>query len=148
MFCLVKGREEVGLAKILDSTGSAWTVEYFDGPGANGREVRRVARSQIVKRALSANTRVYYYDDAMASWLVGRVLEDRVEGIDVRFSNKTDVLLGHAQLFVRWKRPIADPVAFLANMITETPQYAEARSIFLDSYIAQRGAAWGISALM
>ena len=51
-------------------------------------------------------------------------------------------------MFVRWKRPINDPVVFLGKFVTETPIYAQARSGFLKNYMAQRGGAFGISALL
>lgn len=148
MFCIVKGLEALGLGKIVDATGSKWTIEYFDSPGEFGRERHQVSKSRVVSKTLGANTRIYYYSSAKDRWLVGRVLDDFSEEVYVRFSNKTDVKLRHEDLFVRWKKPISDPVDYLANRITETPYYAEARSDFLDSYIAQRGASWGISALL
>lgn len=148
MFCIVKGFEALGLGKIVDATGAKWAIEYFDSPGKTGRQVHLVSKSCIIKKTLGANTRIYYHSVVDDRWLVGRVLDDFADEVFVRFSNKTDVRLSHEEVFVRWKRPISDPVIYLANRISETPFYAEARSDFLDSYIAQRGASWGISALL
>lgn len=148
MFCIVKGIESLGNAKVIEATGNNWTVEYFDSPAHTLRDVRTIPKTNIIPKKLGANTRVYYRDEATDQWLVGRVLQDMDDGVEVRFSDKNDVFITYEHLFVRCKKPIADPIDYLANVITETPQYAEARSSFLASYISQRGASWGISALL
>lgn len=148
MFCIVKGSEALGHCKVIDQTGTNCIVEYFCSPVEAKRDVRTVPITQIKRRNLGANTRIYYRAEAGGVWLVGRVLQDDGDGVEVRFSDKNDIFLPYENLFVRCKRPIEDPTDYLANVITETPQYAEARSLFLASYIRQRGAAWGISALL
>src|SRR5439155_14174860 len=126
MFCVVKGFEVLGIGKIIDASGTTWTVEYFDSPALLGRETHNVAKSRITKKTLEPNTRVYYYNETTGRWLVGRVVEDATDGVYVRFPNRSDINLNHAQLFVRWKKPIADPLVYLANFVTETPYYAKA----------------------
>ncbi len=148
MFCTVRGLESSGVGKVIDADGPVWTVEYFDGPALVERETLRVNKSHVVRKKIGANTRVYYSQNANGHWLVGRVLEDVGDGVEVRFSGKTDVSLKYDELFVRSKRPISDPVDFLAHSITETPLYSQARSKFLDCYIAQRRGTGGISALL
>lgn len=148
MFCIVKGIESLGRGKIIDQVGTNCLVEYFNSPDETQRYVRTVPISQIRPRRLGPNTRIYYLDELTKHWIVGRVKEDNGDGVIVRFTDQRDVSCNYAEVFVRCKRPIDDPVAYLANVITETPQYAEARSRFLASYIRQRGAAWGISALL
>ena len=148
MFCTVKGLEELGTAKRLEIGADESAVEFFDGPGNDGRTTRIIPNSRIVQRTLGVNTRVYHLDPSEASWIVGRVVEDMEGATFVRFANKADRLLPHAELYVRWKKSITDPSVFLAHGITETPQYANARSEFLRSYIAQRAASGGIPALL
>jgi ATP-dependent helicase HepA len=148
VFCIVKGIESLGNAKVIEATGNNWTVEYFDSPAHTLRDVRTIPKKSIIPKKLGANTRVYYRDEATEQWLVGRVLEDMGDGVEVRFADQNDVFINYEHLFVRCKKPITDPVDYLVNVITETPQYAEARSGFLASYISQRGASWGISALL
>jgi len=148
VFCIIKGFESLGRAKVLDAIGVTWKVEYFDSPAQKIRDIREVPKGRIVSKKLGANTRIYYQHEATGQWLVGRVLEDMGDGVEVRFTDKNDVFIDYEHLFVRCKKPIVDPVDYLANVITETPQYAEARSGFMASYISQRGAAWGISALL
>ncbi len=148
MFCKIKGEESRGLAKIIDPDGTHLLVEYFYGPTTSARETVRVHKSFVLRKNLGANTRIYYHDQISGLWSVGRVIQDNGNDVEVRFANKNDVILKYDHLFVRCNRPIEDPTEYLANIITETPQYAEARSHFLASYIRQRGAAWGISALL
>lgn len=148
MFCIVKGLESLGRGKVIDKTGTTCLVEYFKAPVEAKRDVRTVPVTQVRRSNLGANTRIYYRDEMSGDWSVGRVLGDHGDGIEVRFADKNDALCDYAEVYVRCKRPIDDPVAYLAQGITETPQYAEARSRFLASYILQRGAAWGISALL
>lgn len=148
MFCIVKGLEELGTAKLLDADSRTASIEFFDSPGNEGRIVRTVARADVIRRPLGANTRVYYYEPLESCWQVGRVLDDGDDSSLIRFAHKSDREVPHNDLFVRWRRPISDPIAFLSHGVTETPQYADARSSFLNSYIAQRAAAGGISALL
>lgn len=148
MFCVVKNRESLGLAKIIDATGANWTVEYFDSPTNTKMEILSVPKGSIITKKLGSNTRIYFRHEITNRWQVGRVLEDMGDKILARFSGKNDMLLDYDNIYVRYNKPISDPVDFLAHVITETPQYAESRSGFLESYISQRGVAWGISALL
>lgn len=147
MFCVLRERERDGLAKIIQA-GVTTIVEYFDSPAENGRVRLELPGSFVARKRLVRNTRVYVYQEAANRWRVGRVSEDDGEGLYVRFAHKEDQYVEYADAFVRWKRPIENPAQFLARFITETPQYAEARSAFLQNYIQQRGAAFGIEALL
>jgi ATP-dependent helicase HepA len=148
MFCTVKGLEDLGTAKLVEIGDRESAVEYFDSPAANGRSTHVIPSSKVVRRTLGANTRVYCQDPQNSRWIVGRVVEDEEDSAFVRFANKVDRWVPHDNLFIRWRKPIADPCAFLSHAITETPQYANARSRFLESYIRQRAAVGGISALL
>ena len=148
MFCIVKGRESLGMGKVIEQTGTKCMVEYFYSPDEVKRDVITVLISQIICRHLGANTRVYHYNEISSDWTVGRVFEDYGDQLMVRFADRAESLCNYDEIFIRCKRPIDDSVAYLAQSITETPQYAEARSGFLASYIRQRGVAWGITALL
>jgi len=147
MFCVVKGREQDGLGKLV-STGAECFVQYFDTPAEDGVITCSIPKSSIVGKRLGRNTRVFVYRELDNRWRVGRVQEDDGSGLYIRFSHKEDTYVPYSEAFVRWKNPIANPAQFLARFITETPQYAEARSGFLHSYSEQRGAAFGIQALL
>jgi ATP-dependent helicase HepA len=146
VFCFIMGAEDLGFGKVTDVAPGKLTIEYFDSPSM--RHLREASTSAIVKKILGPNTRVYLYDAASANWDVGRVLFDDGDAVEVRLSGRYDVVVPHERVFVRWKRPISDPVEFLSCGIAETPQYADARTRFLASYLAQRAATGGISALL
>lgn len=148
LFCLVKGSEKDGLGKLVGLNDEGVVVEYFNFPGINGRFCISVPKSSIQAKRLGRNTRVYTYNEIEDRWSVGRVREDDGEGVEVRLPGKVDLYFNYEHVFIRWKRPIKDPSVFLANFITETPQFAEARSGFLESYLLQRSSAFGISALL
>lgn len=148
MFCVVNGLEHLGLGKIIEYSGNTWAIEYFDSPLNLTHETHQVPKSRVNRKTLGKNTRIYFQHSSTNRWIVGRVLQDNNDGVEVRFTDKRDVFLGYDQVFVRCKKPISDPTDYLANFITETPQFSQARSNFLDSYIQQRGAAWGISSLL
>lgn len=147
MFCVVKGRERDGLGKIV-RTGPECVVQYFDSPAVDGLTTCSASKSAIVVKRLGRNTRVFVYRELDNRWRVGRVQEDDGGGLYIRFSHKEDTYVPYAEAFVRWRHPISNPAQFLARFITETPQYSEARSSFLQSYSDQRGAAFGIHALL
>jgi len=148
MFCLVKNAERDGLGKLVRQDGVLAVVEYFDSPERGGRHLVEVPLSSVKRKRLGSNTRVYTFDELENQWRIGRVRKDDGEGVEVRLADKLDVYLDYSRVFVRWKRPIQDPVVFLGNFVTETPRYAEARSDFLQNYLYQRGSAFGISALL
>jgi ATP-dependent helicase HepA len=148
LFCRIKNKLDFGLGKIIQFKDSTSVVEFFDSPtNIVGRRIS-VPISTVSQIRLGKNTRVFIYDEISNQWRIGRVREDDGEGVEVRLAHKKDIYFSYNKVFVRWKRPIDDPVEFLGNFITETPQYAEARSGFIRSYIRQRGAAFGISALL
>lgn len=148
MFCWINSAEKDGLGKIVQVQGSQGVVEYFDTPANGVRHRISVPVSSIRRKRLGRNTRVFTFDEISNQWTIGRVRDDDGEGVEVRLAHKQDVYLPYERVFVRWKRPIEDPVGFLGNFVTETPQYAEARSGFMRNYVFQRGAAFGISALL
>ena len=115
MFCILKGSESLGHGKVIDQAGTNCIVEFFYSPVDAKRDVRTVPVTQIKPRNLGANTRIYYRDEVVGAWLVGRVLQDDGDGVAVRFTDKNDVFLPYENLFVRCKRPIEDPTDYLAN---------------------------------
>lgn len=148
MFCSIRGEQRNGVGKLVENDGIHAIVEYFDSPSVNGSERQNVLCADVVRKKLGRNTRVYTFEEVSGEWRIGRVRDDDGEGVEVRLADRSDVYLSYDRVFVRWKRPIKDPVVFLGKFVTETPMYAQARSGFLKSYLAQRGGAFGISALL
>jgi ATP-dependent helicase HepA len=148
LFCTIHNAEKDGFGKIVQIEGEWVVVEYFDSPAIEKHPRVKVPQTSITPKRLGCNTRVFIFDERSNQWHIGRVRHDDGEGIEVRLAHKQDFYVPHEQVFVRWKRPIEDPVDFLGNFVTETPQYADARSGFMRNYVFQRGAAFGISALL
>jgi ATP-dependent helicase HepA len=148
LFCTIINAEKDGFGKIIHIDGQWVVVEYFDSPVIENNYRVKVPHTSITPKSLRRNTRVFIFDEIANQWHIGRVREDDGEGLEVRLAHQKDVYLPYERVFVRWKRPIANPVDFLGNFVTETPQYAESRSGFMRSYINQRGVAFGLSALL
>jgi ATP-dependent helicase HepA len=53
-----------------------------------------------------------------------------------------------AELYVRWQRPLEDPVGFAAGGLLESPLLADRRRPFLQYLLAQRSACRGMGALL
>jgi ATP-dependent helicase HepA len=146
MFCVVRGDEHLGLAKIVErGQRDSLTVEYFDSPLCTKRS--DIASSRIIPKPLSTNTRVYVTDSS-GFWAVGRAVHDDGNGVELRLQGGRDVYAEYDEVHVRWKVPLADPTDFLALGITETPRFAISRSAFRDAYYLQRGATGGVGALL
>jgi ATP-dependent helicase HepA len=148
LFCTIRNAEKDGFGKVIHVESEWVVVEYFDSPAIEKHPRVKVPLSSITPKRLGCNTRVFIFDEISNQWRIGRVRHDDGEGIEVRLAHKQDFYMPYERVFVRWKRPIEDPVGFLGNFVTETPQYAEARSGFMRNYVYQRGAAFGISALL
>src|SRR5690606_32499421 len=97
---------------------------------------------------LPEQTRVYFFNNQLGFWEIGRLLDDHGDTQYVRFPNGSDRWLKVNDTFVRWSKPIAEPTAFLAGKVNETPRFADGRSAFVKSLLAQRAAAMGMSALV
>jgi len=130
MFCIVKSAQKDGFGKFINKEDNLAVVEYFDTPSADGRNRIKVSITDVIRKKLGRNTRVHVHDEIRNEWRIGRVREDDGDGVEVRLADKQDLYLPYERVFVRWKRPIKDPVVFLGKFITETPMYAQARSGF------------------
>lgn len=139
---------DFGIGKVSRLSGNQATVTYFDVPGDPEQfEIQEhVSALRVVD--LPEQTRVFWMDDATGRWRVGRVVDGEGPTIFVAFPNKVSVSVPRADLQVRWRQPIKDPVAFLARHVTETPRFAEARSDFMRSLTEQRAACRGMGALL
>ncbi len=138
-----------GTGKIIEiETGSTEaTVSWFDSP-LKEPHVERIPTECLESVLLERQTRVYWLDREADSWRVGRILDADDMKAEVRFANHSDCILPTSDLEVRWDRPIEDPSAFLAEQINESPLFAQARTRFARSLIAQRGACSGMSGLI
>jgi len=148
-FVHVKNPEysSLGTGKVIELGVSEAAVSWFDSP-LSDPIIERVPRSELRAVHLEPQTRVYWLDRSADAWRVFFTDAAATEMAQVRFANHDDRILPTEALEVRWNRPIADPCAFLAERITESPAFAEARSRFARTMIRQRGACGGMSGLI
>ena len=149
MFVSVRSSNGVarGLAKLIGIVGDCVSVEFFDAPTLPPR-VETVSLTLVDQVTLPEQTRLYHFDERLQGWRIGRVMDDHGDAQFVKFPNGQSTILPAADVFVRCGAPVADPTPFLAATITETPRFADARSAFVRSVVAQRGASMGMSALL
>jgi ATP-dependent helicase HepA len=144
-------RSEAGgsgvVGKLVNSSTETALVEFFDAPTSQPR-TEEFAAAALEPVTLPEQTRLYHFNEAVQAWEVGRLLDDHGTSQLVRFPNGQTRHLPVSDVFVRSGAPIDDPTAFLAAKITETPRFADARSAFVRSVVAQRAASMGMSALL
>ncbi len=104
MFCIAKGYESKGIGKVLNVDKESCTIEYFDTPSSKERETLTRPKNTVLPKRLETNARIYYFHNVSDEWLVGRVLQDNGDGVEVRFSDKQDKFLNYESLFVRCKK--------------------------------------------
>lgn len=137
-----------GIGKLMRVQGGQAVVSYFDVPDAFDQKEVVVPVMTVKVVDLPEQTRVFHLDQESGRWQVGRVLDGIGEVVLVQFPNQQIDNLPREELNTRWRRPIADPVAFLSRRVNETPLFAEARAGFVRSVIAQRAATLGMGAVL
>ena len=137
-----------GIGKIADRRGNQATVTYFDVPSDNTPFELDAHVSDLVPSTLPEQTRVFRQDDSSGRWQVGRIVNGEGPTCLVAFPNKQIANVPREQLYVRWRKPIARPIEFLARQVAETPRFAQARSRFMRAVTRQRAASRGMSALL
>lgn len=149
MFVRAKDGEcaALGVGKLIDRKGSTCSIEYFDLP-TSAPLIRKVETECVERVTLSVQTRIYHFDVAKGAWEIGRLLDDHGDSQLVQFPNKATKHLPTEFVFVRWDRPIDDPMPLLANRINESPRFSDTRSAFVRSQMRQRAASLGMSALL
>jgi ATP-dependent helicase HepA len=136
-----------GLAKLVGHEDAFASVEFFDAPTLPPR-MESVDLRLVEPITLPEQTRLYHFNEGLQAWRIGRLIDDHGDSQFIKFPNGQSAILPVADVFVRCAAPIADPTPFLAAKITETPRFADARSAFVRSIVAQRGASIGMSALL
>lgn len=66
----------------------------------------------------------------------------------VQFPNGDRVTVDTTEIFVRWNRPLVDPLPLLISEATESPFLADPRSAFVREVARQRSSAAGVTALI
>ena len=136
-----------GIGKVVSISGPLATVEFFHSP-IDDPQIVTVPLSQVREVSVPSQTRAYWFDDTLKAWRVGRIIDGSGTRIEIRFPNNDQRVLPSSEIHIRWDKPILDPAPFLAQFVVETPLFADARSEFARALMAQRGACFGMSALL
>ncbi|WP_256792972.1 protein DpdE [Terrabacter sp. Ter38] len=138
-----------GPGKLVAREGDKLVLEYFDAPGQvpSDRYREAVSRASLTRLALSPELRVFW-QDANERWRSGRIIEVSAHNdIHVR-GHEWEGFVPEERLFVRWNKPLTDPVGFGAVGMLESPMLAELRLPFLRSILEQRSATHGMRAVL
>ncbi|WP_437931103.1 protein DpdE [Sorangium sp. So ce291] len=150
-------RSRDGIGKLIAVSDGAAEVEYFASPAGPALHSERVPSARVRPVDLAVQTRVYWFDEERGTWRMGRVtgapvsaaaLRKREEYYPVRFPNDSDVLVPRSQLYVRWFRPINDPLDYLTARITDTPLFYNGRARLVRHLASQRAAFGGLTGLV
>lgn len=156
---LVEGRDKVfvtatggkfaplGIGKLIERKNDDCLVEYFSSPNmATIQEIIHIDQVNEVK--IPKQTRIYYLNEAMGVWEIGRLVADDGDSQHVQFSTGEPRHLAVDTVFVRCGLPVDEPTPFLASWLTESLALSNDRRSFVISQVRQRAASMGISALL
>lgn len=141
---LASDTNALGPGKVVDVDGDDLVLEYFDTPGQAPAERTRlsVPRRGLHRFRLKPEMRVFWISDA--KWRSGRVIETTSHGDIYVRAHRWEGHVREEQLFVRWHRPLTNPVGFGAGGLLESPLLADLRRPFLRAILQQRSAARGM----
>lgn len=132
------------LRKVQDNRA---VVEYSDIPGIIARRIE-VSCDEVVPTRLSKGARVWLRGDPFG-WWAGEVTGTTSFGeCYVRVPGIRDLKLTGEKFWVRWNRPLANPVRAVSSGMCDSPEYYEARRSFRDQLLHQRGSSRGFSAVI
>ncbi len=133
----------LGVGKCLRVSGENVEIDYFDSISPTGRSRVIARRSQVKPVQVSLQRRCYWEDEA--GWRVGRVVWAGEGEYGVRLPNSdVDLKVPEEQLYVRWDKPITDPVDVLVARGNESPFFHLRRRPFVAALMAQRAASHGM----
>ena len=133
------------IGKLLAMTGAYAEVEFFDAPVSGGRSVVRVPADILRTVILERQTRVWCCDGDQ--WRIGRILEPPDENTAaylLAFSGQQNGELTSNEIFVRWSRPLTDPVRLLTARTTDSRFLQRTRSAFVREMLSHRAATDGL----
>ncbi|WP_413727337.1 protein DpdE [Sodalis sp. RH19] len=137
-----------GIGRLIRINHDDALIQYFDSP-VNYQGIEQTVEIKYLKKAeLYAESLVYRYDYELAHWQIARVIGAVPGGVRLHFPNKQQEDISLNDIFVRWDRPISDAAALLAERITYTPFWQDARLAYQHQMLKQRNACAGITSAL
>lgn len=143
----VRGRDDLGTGRIESVDSGVARVEWFESIAQPVAHRESVKLGDCRRKVLVPQTRAYWRHSDR--WFVGRVVWGDGGRYALRLPNsKQDIPVPGRELYVRWSRPVADPIDVLLAGGAESPYFRDTRIPFLASLVAQRAASGGLPALL
>lgn len=145
---IVSSANDLGVGKAVERHGDTLVLEYFDNPGqAPSERFRAKVPMKGLKRfRLDQEVRVFWQKDLV--WRSGR-LEEINEHRDITVRSRGQTLfLKECDVYIRWDRPLDDPVGFGEVGLMESPYLSDLRRPFMHHTLQQRSAAHGVGAAL
>ncbi|GAB3333751.1 hypothetical protein GCM10027452_07190 [Micromonospora halotolerans] len=146
---VVSTDNDLGPGKAIGKEANdAIVVQYFDHPGETPPQRHRevVSRASLKRLVINNETRVFWKSDGV--WRSGRVLYSTEQRDIYVKGHEWEGFVPEKELFVRWMRPLRDPVGFGCAGLLESPMLADRRRPFLQALLRQRAAAHGMTGVL
>ncbi|MFV1362550.1 protein DpdE [Mycolicibacterium elephantis] len=147
---IVSSANELGVGKAVGREGDTVILEYFDNPGQPAEERFRmgVPVRSIRRFRLEQEIRAFWKDKGGA-WLSGRLDDiNQYRDIVVLTAGGGARVLNERDVYIRWDKPLEDPVGFGASALMESPYLSDLRRPFMHHILRQRAAAHGIGSAL
>ena len=104
----------------------------------------------LENKELTKQTRVYMYEKDTKTWRIGRMISQDSEKVECIFPNNLPPrdFYPNKDVFVRWNKPIKNPLSYLKSKITESKYLSDKRETYSKFMIQQRSTSIGISSIM
>lgn len=146
---IVASENDLGVGKAVDLKGDTVILEYFDNPGQLPEERFRTGVSvhKIRRFRLDQEVRAFWQTDR--GWMSGRLddINDHRDIVVLTTGGGARVLK-ERDVYIRWDKPLQDPVGFGAAGLMESPYLSDLRRPFMHHILRQRAAVHGIGSAL
>src|SRR5205823_9397966 len=103
-----------GIARVGQVDGARVRLDLFESADRPTAQETWVKASEVRRRQIGLQTRVFWRDRVTGRWMAGRVIGGGPAEYFVRQPNaEEDLRVAEADLRVRWHRPLRDPLGVL-----------------------------------
>ncbi|MFD6677666.1 protein DpdE [Rhodococcus zopfii] len=145
---IVSSENDLGVGKAVSRQGDQVILEYFDNPGQAPEERVRRAVSVRSMRRFNLDQEVRAFWQTELGWRSGR-LDEINENRDILVRTRDGArFLRERDVYIRWDRPLHDPVGFGEAGLMESPYLSDLRRPFMHHVLRQRAASHGMGAAL